>query len=111
LLRRALSNLMSNAAKYGKRAEVTLDHTREYARITIDDEGPGLPEPELEKVFEPFARLDRSRSNETGGVGLGLSIARSAIRAHGGDVSLSNLAQGLRAEVVLPREGAEARRH
>ena len=111
LLRRALSNLMSNAAKYGKRAEVTLHHTREFARITIDDEGPGLPEPELEKVFEPFARLDRSRSNETGGVGLGLSIARSAIRAHGGDVSLTNLAQGLRAEVVLPREGAEARRH
>ena len=105
LLRRALTNLMSNAAKYGTRARVALQLTREHARITIDDEGPGLPDDQLEKVFEPFVRMDRSRSNETGGIGLGLSIARSVIRAHGGEVALMNMARGLRAEVVLPREG------
>jgi signal transduction histidine kinase len=104
LLRRALSNLMSNATKYGKRARVALRLTAEHARITIDDEGPGLPQEQLEKVFEPFMRIDQSRSSETGGIGLGLSIARTVIRAHGGDVTLRNVAGGLRAEVVLPRE-------
>jgi signal transduction histidine kinase len=104
LLRRALANLMSNAAKYGKRAQVALHVTREHARITVDDEGPGLPPDQLEKVFEPFVRIDRSRNSRTGGIGLGLSIARTVIRAHGGEVTLKNLAGGLRAEVTLPRE-------
>jgi signal transduction histidine kinase len=104
LLRRALTNLMSNAAKYGKRARVALDITKEHARITVDDDGPGLPPDQLEKVFEPFLRIDPSRSSETGGIGLGLSIARTVIRAHGGEVTLRNFAGGLRAEVTLPRE-------
>jgi signal transduction histidine kinase len=104
LLRRALTNLISNAVKYGKRARITLCPTDDHARITIDDEGPGLPPDQLERVFEPFVRIDRSRSCETGGIGLGLSIARTIIRAHGGDVTLKNLPGGLRAEVVLPRE-------
>jgi signal transduction histidine kinase len=104
LLRRALTNLMSNAAKYGKRAQVALCVTREHARITVDDEGPGLPPDQLEKVFEPFVRLDPSRNSETEGLGLGLSIARTVIRAHGGEVTLMNVAGGLRAEVTLPRE-------
>jgi signal transduction histidine kinase len=102
LLRRALTNLMNNATKYGKRARVALHLTKEHARIMIDDEGPGLPQDKLEKVFEPFVRIDQSRSSENGGIGLGLSIARTVIRAHGGEVTLSNLASGLRAEVVLP---------
>ncbi|MBV8916975.1 ATP-binding protein [Bradyrhizobium sp.] len=103
LLRRALTNLMSNAAKYGNCARVALELTGEHARITIDDEGPGLPSDQLQKVFEPFVRLDPSRSNETGGIGLGLSIARSVVRAHGGEVTLMNMSCGLRAQVVLPR--------
>jgi signal transduction histidine kinase len=104
LLRRAMTNLMSNAVKYGERAQVTLHLTAEHARIMIDDEGPGLPEDQLERVFEPFVRADQSRSSATGGIGLGLSIARTIIRAHGGEVTLKNLPGGLRAEVVLPRE-------
>jgi signal transduction histidine kinase len=104
LVQRALTNLMDNATKYGKRARVALRVTKEHARIMIDDEGPGLAEDQLEKVFEPFVRVDPSHSDETRGIGLGLSIARTVIRAHGGEVKLSNLASGLRAEVVLPRE-------
>jgi signal transduction histidine kinase len=104
LVRRALTNLMSNAVKYGKRARIALHLTKEHARIMIDDEGPGLPEDQLERVFEPFVRIDQSRSSGMGGIGLGLSIARTIIRAHGGEVTLCNLAGGLRAEVVLPRE-------
>jgi signal transduction histidine kinase len=104
LLRRALTNLMSNAVKYGKRAQVALHVTKDHARITVDDEGPGLPPDQLEKVFEPFVRSEQSRNSETGGLGLGLSIARTVIRAHGGEVTLKNVAGGLRAEVTLPRE-------
>ncbi len=104
LLRRALTNLMSNAAKYGNRAHIALQLTNEHARIMIDDEGPGLPQDQLERVFEPFVRVDQSRSSATGGIGLGLSIARTIIRAHGGEVTLRNVPGGLRAEVVLPRE-------
>jgi signal transduction histidine kinase len=104
LLRRALTNLISNAIKYGKRAKITLRLANGHARILIDDEGPGLPQDQLERVFEPFVRIDQSRSSETGGVGLGLSIARTIIRAHGGEVTLMNLPGGLRAEVALPRD-------
>jgi signal transduction histidine kinase len=104
LLRRALTNLISNAVKYGKRAKITLRLTKGHVRILIDDEGPGLPQDQLERVFEPFVRIDQSRSSETGGVGLGLSIARTIIRAHGGEVTLENLPDGLRAEVELPRD-------
>ena len=72
-------------------------------RITIDDAGPGLPEHELERVFEPFYRLESSRSRETGGVGLGLAIVRQIARGHGGDVVLENRAGGgLRAILSLP---------
>jgi signal transduction histidine kinase len=104
LMRRALSNLIGNATKYGKQAHVALYLTEEHARIVIDDQGPGLPHDQLEKVFEPFVRVEQSRSSETGGLGLGLSIARTIVRAHGGDVRLSNLTVGLRAEIILPRE-------
>jgi signal transduction histidine kinase len=102
LLRRALTNLISNANKYGKRARIALEVTNEQVLIIIDDEGPGIPDDQLEKVFEPFFRIDQSRSHETGGIGLGLSIARSVVRAHGGEVKLINQICGLRAEVTLP---------
>jgi signal transduction histidine kinase len=72
--------------------------------IVIDDDGPGIPEAELERVFDPFVRLEGSRSRETGGAGLGLAIARSIVRAHGGDVLLARRPEGgLRATIALPR--------
>lgn len=70
--------------------------------IQIDDSGPGIPDSEIERVFLPFVRLEESRNSSTGGIGLGLAIARNIARAHGGDVTLQNLPQGLRAVVHLP---------
>ena len=103
-LKRALANLVGNALKYGDAAHVTL-HTlaRGALRIDIEDEGPGIPAAEMEHVFEPFRRLETSRNRETGGSGLGLSISRNIVRAHGGDVTLTNLPKrGLRVSVTLP---------
>ncbi len=104
-LRRALTNLVDNAVKYGQRARVKVDTSSKDIIITVDDDGPGIPEPELERVFEPFFRLETSRSRDTGGTGLGLAVVRSIIRAHGGEVFLSNRAQGgLRVTVTLPQK-------
>jgi signal transduction histidine kinase len=103
-LQRCLANLLDNAHKYGRRATVTVDDNAERLRICVADEGPGIPEAELEQVFEPFYRLERSRSRETGGAGLGLSIARDVARAHGGDLVLRNRPNGgLEAVLTLPR--------
>lgn len=103
-LKRALSNLIDNAVKYGKAARVAIDATSNSIEITIDDEGPGIPDAELSRVFEPFYRLDASRSRETGGVGLGLAIALSVVQAHEGEIILSNRPTGgLRALIKLPR--------
>lgn len=110
-LKRALSNLVMNALKYGHAARVTLSEPTQiqrsdptlFATITIEDNGPGLPQEELERMFEPFVRLETSRNRETGGTGLGLAIARSIIRAHGGEIRLTNRPEGgLRATVTLP---------
>jgi Signal transduction histidine kinase len=101
-VRRALRNLMENAQRYGSRARVSVTQVGDRAEMLIEDEGPGIPEQDLEKVFDPFTRLETSRSRETGGIGLGLPIARAILRAHGGDVVLSNRAEGgLRATVHL----------
>ena len=103
-LKRALTNLIDNAVKYGKTAHAAINATSTRVEITIDDEGPGIPEMELKRVLEPFYRVDESRSRETGGVGLGLAIALSAVQAHGGELILGNRpAGGLRALVRLPR--------
>jgi len=103
-LKRALSNLIENAVIYGTRARVALRESALGYEITVDDNGPGIPEAELERVFEPFHRLETSRSRDTGGTGLGLAIARSIVRAHGGDVALENRpGGGLRATVRLPK--------
>jgi signal transduction histidine kinase len=105
-LKRAIRNLLDNAVKYGKSASVELRVAPRSIEIDIDDEGPGIPENELARVLEPFYRLEGSRSRETGGVGLGLAIARAIAQAHGGSVSLLNRPhRGLRAEIVLPRAG------
>jgi signal transduction histidine kinase len=102
-LRRALTNLIDNAVKYGYRARVSLQNTLEGVRIQIDDDGPGIPEDLHEEVFKPFRRIEASRSRETGGTGLGLTVARTIIRAHGGDVVLTNRSEGgLRVDVRLP---------
>lgn len=102
-LKRAFANLVDNAVKYGDRARVTLETASASLVVTIEDDGPGLPTDELERVFEPFYRLETSRSRETGGAGLGLALVRAAIAAHGGDVVLGNRPEGgLRATVTLP---------
>ena len=102
-IRRALRNLMENAQRYGSGARMSVTQVGDRAEMLIEDEGPGIPEQDLEKVFDPFTRLETSRSRETGGIGLGLPIARAILRAHGGDVVLSNRAEGgLRATVHLP---------
>jgi signal transduction histidine kinase len=103
-LKRAIRNLLDNAVKYGKTAQAAIGATASGIEITVDDEGPGIPEAELSRVFEPFYRLEDSRSRETGGVGLGLAIARSIVHAHGGELRLANRAEGgLTARITLPR--------
>ena len=106
-LRRALRNLIENAQRYGGATQVTLRPMGKSIEIVIEDDGPGIPPEDLERVFDPFTRLETSRSRETGGTGLGLSIARAILRAHGGDVTLENRVEGgLRASVRLPLEAA-----
>ena len=103
-LRRGFGNLLDNAGKYGHRARVCLSIGADIITVTVDDDGPGLPDEELERVFRPFYRVDTSRSRDTGGTGLGLSVARTVFRSHGGDAVLSNRSEGgLRATVTLPR--------
>jgi signal transduction histidine kinase len=103
-LKRAIRNLLDNAVKYGKAASAAIETTPKTIEIIIDDEGPGIPERELSRVFDPFYRLEGSRSRETGGVGLGLAIAQSIVQAHRGELVLSNRpTAGLRARISLPR--------
>ena len=103
-LRRAFANLMDNAIAYGGGCRVRLMPEEGQVRVEIDDDGPGIPPEQMEKVFAPFYRLDPSRNKATGGVGLGLSTARTIVRGHGGDITLANRPEGgLRATVTLPR--------
>ena len=103
-LKRALGNLVSNAVTYGGGAHIHMSPPRDkILTLEITDHGPGLPPAELERVFEPFRRLEASRNRETGGMGLGLPIARNILRAHGGDVVLVNPPKGgAKAIVTLP---------
>ena len=102
-LKRAFRNLLDNAVKYGKAGSVGIRTMPQTIEIDIDDEGPGIPEPELSRVLEPFYRVEESRNRETGGVGLGLAITQSIIQAHGGRLTLSNRPTGgLRASITLP---------
>ena len=105
-LKRALANLVSNAVKYGGAAEIALSETGEGLRVTVSDRGPGIPEEARERVFAPFYRLEASRSRDTGGTGLGLAVARSIVRRHGGDITLGDRpGGGLVVSVNLPRIG------
>jgi signal transduction histidine kinase len=105
-LRRALRNLVENAMRYGKQAEVSMVVSGRHADIFIDDKGPGIPDDLREHVMKPFVRLEESRSVETGGNGLGLTIARAIAERHGGELTLQNrTAGGLRATLRLPVQG------
>ena len=102
-MRRALRNVIENALRYGGSAAVTAQHAGNVIQIIVTDQGPGIPETEFERVFEPFYRLEKSRSRETGGSGLGFSIARSIVQAHGGTITLENQAGGgLAVRIELP---------
>jgi signal transduction histidine kinase len=105
-LRRCLNNLVDNALRYGRRAEIRLKDSPKHLVIEVRDRGPGIPESQLEAVFAPFHRLDASRNRATGGIGLGLSIARDIALSHGGFLTLNNAeGGGLVARLVLPRGG------
>ncbi len=103
-LKRALTNLVINAVNYGGGARVHLHAPADgVVRLDVEDDGPGIPDDELQRVFLPFHRVDASRNNDRGGMGLGLPIARNILRAHGGDVAVANRAEGgLRVTVTLP---------
>lgn len=108
-IRRALRNLIENAIAYGKRAKVCLQDGSDNYEIVVEDDGPGIPEAERARVFEPFVRLEASRSAETGGSGLGLTLVKAIAEGHGGAISLENRDEGgLRARLSLPREAATA---
>ncbi len=101
--KRALTNLIDNALRHGQHVAVAARRLPDAVEITVDDDGPGIPEESRDEVFRPFTRLDKSRNTETGGVGLGLTIARDVVRAHGGDVTLLQAPLGgLRARIRLP---------
>lgn len=104
-LRRAVRNLAENAVRYGGKARVHIVQSLATVDIVVEDSGPGIPEAMREKVFDPFYRLEASRNRDTGGVGLGLSIARAIARQHGGDIILRSNDPGLRAIISLPKEG------
>jgi two-component system, OmpR family, osmolarity sensor histidine kinase EnvZ len=102
-IKRCLTNLVSNALRYGTRVRLQAIRGRTSVEITIDDDGPGIPPDKYEDVFRPFFRLDESRNVDTGGVGLGLTIARDVARSHGGDVALApSPLGGLRVVVKIP---------
>ena len=107
-LRRALRNLIGNALRYGERARVSLAREDKQAVVRIEDDGPGIPDGEIAAMMEPFARGDSSRNRETGGAGLGLTLARAIAEQHGGTLSLANRhgpggkVAGLVAELRLP---------
>jgi signal transduction histidine kinase len=106
-LKRCLSNLISNAVKYGERAQVVVEEMGSDVLLRVLDDGPGIPSHALERVFEPFFRLESSRNVDTGGTGLGLSIVRDIAQAHGGSIVLRNrVPHGLEAVLRLPKRAS-----
>lgn len=107
-IRRALRNVIGNAVRYGQRARVSIARHSTGVAITIDDDGPGIADDQIERMFEPFTRLEASRNMATGGTGLGLTLARAVAQQHGGSLTLANrrgtggAIEGLRAVLTLP---------
>ncbi len=102
-LKRCLTNLLSNAWRHGDQAWLSAGRRGAFIELTVDDDGPGIPRAQREEVFRPFVRLDSSRNRETGGVGLGLTVARDIVRGMGGEVFLTDSPHGgLRALIRLP---------
>jgi signal transduction histidine kinase len=107
-MKRLFSNLIENAVRYGQCARVRAVAYPERIEVVVQDQGPGIPEAQLEQVFKPFFRLETSRNRRTGGLGLGLANVRTIARAHGGDVRLCNRPEGgLAAVVILPHHSEE----
>ena len=103
LIQRCLNNLIDNSIKYSKNILISLKKSANSITITIDDDGPGIPEKERENVFKPFYKIDKSRGDSKSSVGLGLSIASDIIRSHGGSINLEDSPKnGLRAKIFLP---------
>ncbi|HEX3753634.1 MAG TPA: ATP-binding protein [Rhizomicrobium sp.] len=108
-IRRAVRNLVENAVAYGARADVRIADSGDGYEILVEDEGPGIPEDDRQRVFEPFVRLESSRNEETGGTGLGLTLVKAIAEGHGGAVTLENRpGGGLRVRLHLPRMAASA---
>jgi len=104
-LKRVFRNLIENAIRYGERATLTVSASNGEICLMVEDDGPGIPVDQRDQIFEPFVRLEQSRSKETGGIGLGLAIARTIVRAHGGDITVSDGENGgARFSVSLPRQ-------
>jgi signal transduction histidine kinase len=102
-LKRAFTNLIDNAVRYARAPSVELERTTDGVVVRVNDEGQGIPTSQLSQVFAPFYRLEPSRNRSTGGYGLGLSAARTIVRAHGGDIELRNRdSGGLTAVAMLP---------
>ena len=102
---RVFSNLLSNVQKYAHSAVISVGKREDGIQITIDDDGPGIPAKKRVDAFKPFFRLDKSRNSSTGGVGLGLTIVRDSILAHGGSIKLETSPQkGLRVLITLPEK-------
>ena len=102
-LKRAIVNILDNAVRYGGPTELSLTRDRDEAVLCVIDHGPGIPVAERDNVLRPFYRCEGSRSRDTGGIGLGLSIASDAINAHGGKLALSETpGGGLTVEIRLP---------
>ena len=103
-IKRAVRNLVENAVAYGHKAQVRISDTSDGYEVLVEDEGPGIPEDDRQRVFEPFVRLESSRNEETGGTGLGLTLVKAIAEGHGGAVQLENRpGGGLRARMTLPR--------
>jgi signal transduction histidine kinase len=102
-LKRALDNIINNACRYGTRANIVCSIKSKKIKLVIEDDGPGIPEDEIQRVFEPFYRADKSRNRDTGGVGLGLAVTSDIIKAHAGEITLSNIEpHGLRVTLKIP---------
>ena len=103
LIKRSINNLIDNALKYAKKVNISITKSNNNIFITIEDDGPGIPEKEYSNVFKPFYKIDKGRADSKSSVGLGLSIASDIIKSHGGNIKLSKSSMnGLEVKIFLP---------